>query len=245
MHLVWLPVGLPLFPLDLGPARGVEVSLDARPVRAGVLLSLMLLRELRSRELLARSGPLLPALLLPRLAVPTHHCMLCEVVSQESLRRSTPVRDPPVLPDLRLEKQGRIVEPALGRAAPVTGLAALALAPLPARSQAVESIVGVTSLGRCLSVTGGGLLTVISLVTFALARCLGETGRGPRTATGIALGVTGRGLRTATGLGRSVRVPLLVGEVAVTGLGHAIPLAALMTTRGHVCGRLSPLTARG
>ena len=85
------------------------------------------------------------------------------------------------------------------------------------------------------------LLTAIGLVAFTLARCLGETGRGPRTATGltgIALGVTGRGLLTAIGLDGSFRVPMLVGEVVVTGHSHAIPLAAL-------CGRFSPLTARG
>ena len=43
-------------------------------------------------------------------------------MSRESLRRPAPVRDPPVLPGLRLEKHGRIVEPALGRVALVTGL---------------------------------------------------------------------------------------------------------------------------
>ena len=32
MHLVLRPVRLSLSPLDLGPARGVEVSLVARPV---------------------------------------------------------------------------------------------------------------------------------------------------------------------------------------------------------------------
>ena len=272
MHLVLLPVGLPLLPFDLGPVRGVEVPLDARPVRASELLSPRLLQGLRSRELLACSGPLLPAPLLPRLPLPAHHCTLCEVVSQESLRRSAPVRDPPVLPGIRPEKLGRIVEPGLsacalaplpargqavesvvdvthlGRCLPASGrgvidrsllgrivepgLGACALAPLSARGQAVESVVDVTHLGRCLPASGRGvidrgLLTAIGLVAFALARCFGEIGRGPRTAT--SLGVTGRGLLTATSLGGSVRVPLLVGEVAVTGLGHAIPLAALMT----------------
>ena len=46
MHLVLCPVRLPLLPLDLGPARGVEVCLVARLVRASALLSLLLLREL-------------------------------------------------------------------------------------------------------------------------------------------------------------------------------------------------------
>ena len=107
------------------------------------------------------------------------------------------------------------MEPALGQAAPVTGLAALA--PRPAHGQAVKSVVDVARLGCCLTVSGRSLL---------------------RGLAGIALGVTSRGLQTATGLDGSVHVPLLVGEVAVTGLGHAIPLAALVTAR------LSPLTAR-
>ena len=133
-------------------------------------------------------------------------------MSRESLRRSAPVRDPPVFPDLRIEEQGRIVEPALDRAALVAGLGDLALAPLPARGQAVESVVGGPRLGR-------GLRTAIGCVVFALARFLGKIGRGPRTATGlagIALGVTSHDHLIATGLGGSVRDPLLVGEVAVT-----------------------------
>ena len=85
----------------------------------------------------------------PRLPLPSHHCMLREVMV-ESLRWPAPVRDPPVLPGLRLEKHGRIVEPAFGRVALVTGLVARALAPLPARVQAVEKVVGVTRLNCCL-----------------------------------------------------------------------------------------------
>ena len=65
MHLVLRPMGLPPLLLDLGPARGVKVSLVARLVRASTLLSLLLLRELERGELLVRSGrPLLA--LLPR-----------------------------------------------------------------------------------------------------------------------------------------------------------------------------------
>ena len=47
MHLVLRPVRLPLLPLDLGPARGVEVSLVALLAHASSLLSPLLLRELR------------------------------------------------------------------------------------------------------------------------------------------------------------------------------------------------------
>ena len=224
MHLVLRPVRLPLLPLDLGPERVVKVSLVARPVRASALLSPRFLRELGRGELLVRSGRPLPALLL-RLSLPAHHRMLCDVVSRERIRRSAPVRDPPVFPDLRIEEQGRIVEPSLGRPALVTGLVDLALAPLPARGQAVESIVGGTRLVRCPPACGRGgtgrsLLTAIGRVVFAPVWCLGEIGCGLRTATAlvrVALDGTGRDLWIATGLGESVRNPLLVGPFVVRG----------------------------
>ena len=90
--------------------------------------------------------------------------------SRES-SEAAPVHDTPVLPGLRLEKHGRIVVPALGRVALVTGLVARALAPLPARGQEVEKVVGVTRLNCCLSVSGrgvidSGLLTVTIPVAF-------------------------------------------------------------------------------
>ena len=181
--------------------------------------------------LLVRSGRPLPAL-LPWWPLPALHCTLCDVVSRESLPRSALVRNPLVFPDLRIEELGSIVKPSIGRAAPVAGLGDLALAPLPARGQAVESVVAGTRLGRCPPACGRGLLTAIGRVAFALARCLGEIGRGLRTATalvGIALDVTGRDLQIATSLGGSVRDPLLVGEAS----GHTIPLAALVTARGQ------------
>ena len=134
MHLVLRPVRLPLLPLDRGPARGVKVCLVARLVRVSALLSLLLLRELERGGLLVRSGHPLSAL-PPRSPCPAHHCTLCDVVSRERLLRSAPVRDPLVFPDLQIEEQGRIVEPALSQAAPVTGLGVLALAPLPARGR--------------------------------------------------------------------------------------------------------------
>ena len=148
MHLVLRPVGLPLLPLDLGPARGVEVPLVARPMRTSSLLSPLLLCELRRGELLVRSRRPLPAL-LPRLPLSAHHCTLCEVVSRESLRRSAPVRDPPVFPDPRIEEQGRIVEPALGWTALVAGLVDLAVK----RSRASSAgLVSVAVLPRAVAV---------------------------------------------------------------------------------------------
>ena len=55
-------------------------------------------------------------------------------------------------------------------------------------------------------------------------------------------GVIGRGCLPAAGHGSSFR--LLARVVAVTGRGHAIPLAVFMSASGHGCGRFSPLSAR-
>ena len=60
VHLVLRPVRLPLLPLDLGPARGVEVSLVTRLLHASAPLSLRLLWELLRGRLLVRSGHPLP-----------------------------------------------------------------------------------------------------------------------------------------------------------------------------------------
>ena len=62
-------------------------------------------------------------------------------------------------------------------------------------------------LGRCPPASGRDLRIATALV-------LGETGLDPRIDT--ALGATGRGLLTATDQVDSVRVPQLVGELAVT-----------------------------
>ena len=129
MHLVLCPVRLPLLPLDLGLARGGEVSLDVRPLRASAPLSLQPLWELERGGLLSRSGLPLPAP-LPRLLLPAHHSTLGDVMSRERFRWTTPFLDPPVFPDLRIEEQERIVEPTLGRTALVTVAVVLALAPL-------------------------------------------------------------------------------------------------------------------
>ena len=182
------PTRLPLLPLDLGPARGMEVSLVARQLRARTLL-----RELRRGSCSFAADAPCPRCLLGGLS-PLIYCTLCDVVSRECLPRSAPVRDPFVFPELRIEKLGRIMEPALGWASPVAGLGVLA------RGQAVESVVAGTRLGRCppacsRGAIDRGLLTALGRVMLALALCLGEIGRGLRTAT--ALGVTGCFLRSA------------------------------------------------
>ena len=78
MHLVLCSGGLPPLPLDLGPARGVGVSLDCRLLRASALPLLQLLRELEKWELLGRSGLPLPAP-LPQLSLPIPRCTLDNV----------------------------------------------------------------------------------------------------------------------------------------------------------------------
>ena len=204
VHLVLSPVRLPLLPLDLGPARGVELSLASCLVRAFV--SLVPLGAGRGR-LLVRSGRPLSTP-LPRLPLPAHHSKLCDVVSRESLRRSAPVLDPSVFPDLRIEERRKIAEPALGQTAVVTGPVVPALALLTARCQAVESVGGGPRLDRCPPVSGRSLRTAPDHIAFVLA--LGETGHDPQIAT--ALDVTGRGLRTATDRVNSVRDPLPPGR---------------------------------
>ena len=224
--------GLPPLPLDVCPARGVEVPLDARPVWA--LLSPRLLRGLRIREWLARGGLLLLVPPLPRLALPTHHCTLCEVISRECLRSPAPVLDPPALPGLLAENHGRIVEPAPGWLDLVTGLVGRALGPLPVCGLVVESVVGGSRLDLLPPVNG--------LADFAPVRGPDVTGRGLLTATslvGTALAVTGLGLRTATGLGVSVRVPMVTRGLVVTGPGHAVSIADPLVT-----GPFFPLTGK-
>ena len=129
VHLVLRLVSFPLLPLGLSPARRVEVCLDIRLLRASAPLSLQLLRELQRGRLLVRSGFPLPAP-LPRLLLPTHCSTVHDVMSREKLQRTSPFLDPPVFPDLRIEEQGRIIEPALSRTALVTVAIVLALAPL-------------------------------------------------------------------------------------------------------------------
>ena len=161
-------------------------------------------------------------------------------MSWESLLWSAPVRDPPVFPDLRIEEQGRIAEPVLGRTALAIAPVVLALALLTARGQAVGSVRGGSRLDRCppangRDVIGLGVRTAPDHVAFALG--LGEIGHDPRIATGLsatALDVTGRVLRTATDPIDSIRDPLLVGEVIVTVRCHAIPLATRDRSRSRV-----------
>ena len=164
------------------------------------------------------------------------------MVSRESLLWSAPVCDRPLFHDLRIEEQGKIAEPVLGRTALAIAPVVLALALFTARSQAVESVGGGSCLDRCSSANSRdvidlGLRTAPDRVAFALG--LGEIGRDPLIATGLA--ATALVLQTAADHVDSIRDLLLVGEVVVTVRGHSIPLAALVTACGHVCGLFPPL----
>ena len=192
------------------------MSLDCRLLRASALPLLQLLWELEKGELLGRSGLPLPAP-LPRLSLPIPHRTLDDVGNWERLRRTAPACYPLMVPDLRIEEQGRIRELVHGRVVLVTVAVVLALAPLPVPGQEVESVEGGHRCGRSLPVCGRiaigrGLLTATALDACALI--LGETGLDPRIDTSLA--VTGRGFLTATDHVVSVRVPQLAGEVAVT-----------------------------
>ena len=104
------------------------------------------------------------------LTLPNSHRTFHDVGIRESFRHLAPACYPPVVPDLRIEDQGRIR--GLGHegvarvdVAVVVALAlALALAPLPIRGQEVESVVAGHRLCRSLLVparvvSGRGLLT--------------------------------------------------------------------------------------
>ena len=224
------------------------MSLDICLLRTSAPLSLQPLWVLGRGRLLSRSGLPLPRP-LPRLLLPAHHSMLGDVMRREKSRRTAPLRDPPVLPDPRIEEQGRFIEFALGRTALVTMAVVLALAPLT--GQAVESVEGGHPLGRrppasCRAASSCNLQIAPALGECALV--LGETGLDPRIDTGLAetaLDVTGRYLLTATGLVDCVLVPPLAGELAVTACGHKISLVVLVTARGLVDNFLPPLTVHG
>ena len=171
VHLVLRPVGLPLLPLDLGPARGVEVclvSLVARRLLASAPLSLQLLRELWRGRLLVRSGcPVCAASLVASPRSSQHALRRCE-----SLLWSAPVRDPPVFPNLRVEEQGRITEPILGRTALAIAPVILALALLTARGQVVKSVGGGSRLDRCPPANGRDVIGLGLRTTPIMSRSL-------------------------------------------------------------------------
>ena len=151
VHLVLGLERLPPLPLDLGPARGVGVSLDCRLLRTGALLLPHLLRELAKWELPVRSGLPLPAP-LPRLSLPIPRRTFDDVRNRERLRSLAAACYPPVVPDLRIEEHGRIRELDHDRVAPVDVAVVLALSPLlfvVKRLRAATSVIVPVALFSC------------------------------------------------------------------------------------------------
>ena len=214
MHLVLCLGGLPLLPLDLGPARGVGVPLGIRLGRAGLLPLLLLLREGEEWELPAHCRRPFPASPMSS-TLPNSHRMFHDVGIRESRRHLAPACYPPAVPDLRIEDRGRIRGLGHERVARVNVAVALALAPLPVRGQEVESV-------------GSGHRPRRSpLVPAHAVEALGRdvTGLDPRTGTGhavTALDVSGRGRLTATARVVSERVPLPADERGVTARGRPL-----------------------
>ena len=223
MHLVLCLGGLPLLPLDLGPARGVGVPLGFCLGWAGLFPLLPLLQEREESELPARCRRPFPAPPMS-LTLPNSRRTFHDVGIRESLRHLAPACYPPVVPDLWIEDQGRIRGLGHERVARVDVAVALALAPLPVRGQEVESVDNGRRPRRSLLVLaraegGRGLLTATARGMEALG--LDVSGLDPRIDTGhavTALDVSGRGRLTATASVVSERVPLPAGERGVLPL---------------------------
>ena len=245
MHLVFCLGGLPPLPLDLGRARGVEVSLGCSLGRAGALPLLLLLRERAKWELPARCRLPFPA---PptSLSLPNFHRTFHDVRIRGRLRSLATACYPPVVLDLRIEEQGRIRGPGHVGVALVDVAVVLALAPLPVRGQEVESVdSGHCPLGSLLvparARCGHGLLTATARGVEALG--LTVTGLDPWVDTGPT--VTGGGLLTVPGRAVSVRVSLPAGEIGVTASSRTLSRIARVTARGHAGDYLALLPACG
>ena len=245
MHLVLCLVGLPLLPLDLGPARGMGVPLGIRLAWAGSLPLLLLLREEEERKLPALDRcpfPASPSLWTP----PNSHRTFHDVRIRGSLQPLAPALYPPAIHALRGVNRGRIRGLGLERVALVDVAVTPALASLPVRGQEGVSVGGGHRPRHALlvvahAVSGRGLLTAIALGVEALGRAV--TGLDPRIDTGHA--VSGHGLLTATAPVVSVRVPLPVGGSGTIVRDRTLPRIARMTARGQASDYLLLLPACG
>ena len=234
--------GLPLLPLDLGPARGVGAPLGIRLGRAGSLPLLLLLQEEEEWELPARCRRPFPA--SPMLStLPNSHRTFHDVRIRGSRQHLAPAFCPPAVHALRSVDRGRIR--GLGHVRVTRVGVAVALAPLPVRGQEVESVGSGHRPRRSLlvpahAVSGRGLLTATVHGVEALGRVV--TGLDPRTDTSHAVSV--RGLLTATACVVSERVPLPAGGSGVTARGRPLSRVARLTARGRSGGRLPGSPAR-
>ena len=230
------------------PRSSERVPLGCRLGRVGSLPLLLLLRERAKWELLARCRLLFPAPPMS-LALPNSHRTFHDVGIRESLRHLAPACYPPVVPNLRIEDQGRIRGLGRERVACVDVAVVVALAPLPVRGQEVESVDAGHRPRRSLlvaarAVSGRSLLTATARGVEALG--LDVTGLDPRIDTGrtvTALGGIGHGLLTATDCAVSVHVPLLAREGGVTVRCRPLSRIARVTARGQACNYLAPLHA--
>ena len=237
MHLVLCLVGLPLLPLDLGPARGVGVPLGIGLAWAGSLPLLVLLREEEERELPALDRcpfPASPSLWTP----PNSHRTFHDVRIRGSLQPLAPALYSPAIHALRGVNRGRIRGLGLERVALVGVAIAPALAPLPVRGHEGVSVGGGHRPRHALlvvahAVSGRGLLTATALDVEALGRVV----------TG--LDVSGLGLLTTTALVVSVRVPLPVGGSGAIARDRTLSRIARMTARGQASDYLLLLPACG
>ena len=244
MHLVLCLVGLPLLPLDFGPARGMGVPLGIRLAWAGSLPPL-LLREEEERELPAhnrRPFPASPSLL----TLPNSHRTFHDVRIRGSHQSLAPAFCPPAIHALRGVDRGRTRGLGL-----VDVAVAPALAPLPVRGQEVVSVGGGRRPPRSLlvvvyAVSGRGLLTATALGVEALGRVV--TGLDPRIDTDhavTALDVTGLGRLTGTAHAESERVPLPAGGSGTIVRDHTLSRVARVTARGQAGDYPLPLPVRG
>ena len=202
------------------------MPLGCRLGRAGALPFLLLLRERVKWELPARCRLPFPA---PptSMSLPNSHRTFHDVRIRGRLRSLATACYPPVVPDLRIEDQGRIRGPGHEGVALVDVAVVLALAPLPVRGQEVESVDAGHRPLRALLVpahagSGRGLLT-------ATARDVEALGLDPRIDT--ALGVT-RSRRQRT------RSPARRGDRRDRSRSHALP------NRSRSSGRLPGSPAR-
>ena len=237
MHLVLCLVGLPLLPLDFGPARGVGVPLGIRLARAGSLLLLLLLREVEERELPARCRRPFPAS-LSLLTLPNSRRTFHDVRIRGSHQSHAPALYPPAIHAPRGVARGRIRGLDHVRVARMDVAVALALAPLPVRGQEVVSVGGGYHPRRSLLVvahvvSGRGLLTATALGVEALGRVV------------TALDGSGRGLLTATASVVSERVPLPAEGSGVIVRDHTLSRVTRMTARGQAGDYLLLLPACG
>ena len=196
-------------------------------------LSLQPLWELGRGRLLGRSGLPLPAQLL-RLLLPAHYSTLGDVMSREKFRRTAPLLDPPVFPDLRIEEQGRIVELALGRTALVTVAVVFALAPLSVRGRERRR----RSSSRSLSSHER-----LRSLDCSRSRRVRSRSRGDRSRSSDrdrSRHDRSRSSDRYRSCRQRARSPARQGA-----RGHAISLIVLVTARGLVDDSLPPLTVCG